>query len=76
MAEKKHKIGDQVQLNSGGPYMTVKDYNEEKYTEKERMVDTDWFDQNDNPHKGTYHEDQLKKVSNTTDISSLGIGLG
>lgn len=56
----KYKTGDCVILNTGGPNMTVRGYNEENYTAAENMVDCDWFDKNHNKQSGTFHEDQLK----------------
>lgn len=72
MANKKFKKGDKVVLNSGGPDMTVKGYNEENYTEEENMVDCDWFDKNDTQQSGTFHEDQLKPASTAPPMPIMG----
>lgn len=64
MPSKKFKTGDPVKLKSGGPEMTVKNYNEDKYADDELMVDCDWFDKNDTKQSDTFHEDQLEIVSN------------
>lgn len=62
MAQQKFKRGDRVQLISGSPYMTVSDYDTKHHTEEELMVDVDWFDNDNNPQSGTYHQDQLKSI--------------
>lgn len=52
---RKFKIGDEVQLKSGGPKMVVKAY-------EGHDVICVWFDQNV-PHERAFHQDTLKKVS-------------
>lgn len=61
----KYKIGDCVVLRTGGPNMTVKGYNDEKYTTAEKMVDCDWFDSTDKKQSDTFHEDQLNSCNDT-----------
>lgn len=54
----KYNIGDKVMLQTGGPCMTVRGYNDEEYTIQENMVDCDWFEENEHQHE-TFHENQL-----------------
>ncbi|MBL4753158.1 MAG: DUF2158 domain-containing protein [Flavobacteriales bacterium] len=62
MATRKYKTGDMVQLISGGPFMTVADYYEDQFLQEESMLDCDWFDDKNNPHRKTFKEDQLTIV--------------
>mgnify|MGYP002713095358 CR=1 FL=1 len=68
---KKFKKGDCVILKSGGPQMTVKDYNDEDYIDDELMVDCDWFDNKNNAQNGTYHEDQLKPCPDNKPLTTF-----
>lgn len=62
MSEQKLKKGDTVKLKSGGPVMTVREYDEDKYTIEELMVNCDWFITGE-LKDGTFHEDQLEVAS-------------
>ena len=56
MAERMFKAGDQVQLQSGGPIMTVENYSGEK------MVTCIWFEGGKGAKKSdSFVEDTLKK---------------
>jgi len=56
MEEKMFKSGDQVQLKSGGPIMTVEHYASEK------AVLCIWFEKGEGDKKSaTFNEDTLKK---------------
>jgi len=56
MAEQRFKIGDRVELISGGPAMTVTRY-EPKDSED---VVCQWFDKNDNRKEKAFHQDTLQ----------------
>jgi len=53
MNEQKFKTGDQVQLKSGGPVMTVKEYDGGE-------VVCEWFDEHSKVESRSFHQDQLK----------------
>ena len=50
----KFNVGDSVQLISGGPSMTVRNYMDEK------RVNVDWFSKSEELQSGNFYEDQLK----------------
>lgn len=56
--EQKWKTGQVVMLISGGPRMTVRGYNQKKYSLDDFMVDCDWFISG-KLELATFHQDQL-----------------
>ena len=63
---RKFKIGDTVQLKSGGPEMTVKNYKalfslKESNKESDTEVVCQWMEKN-KLQQGTFHEDMLDLV--------------
>ncbi len=71
---KKFKRGDTVQLNSGGPIMTVDEYviwhdvmsgllnKETQPSHETEQVACTWFDKNQRKF-GKFHQDLLRKIS-------------
>lgn len=60
--EKKFKIGDTVQLKSGGPHMTVAKYEVDIFTNSfDGIVVCTWFVQSDKK-SATFNQDSLEKV--------------
>ena len=63
----KFKVGDQVELLSGGPEMTVEGYDDEITPEgifriSETKVKTTWFDNKNELKRAVLHQDVLKKA--------------
>jgi len=52
------KPGNQVQLQSGGPVMTISNYDEKK-----KKYTCHWFDDKQQLHEGTFTEAELKLIS-------------
>ena len=61
MAEK-FKTGDVVRLKSGGPNMTVTDYNVYGHRSTEKLYLCRWFDEKHKPAELTFKEEELELV--------------
>jgi uncharacterized protein YodC (DUF2158 family) len=55
------KLGDVVQLKSGGPKMTVYDIQPEQYSDQP-SVWCEWFNQNNSPCKGSFKLISVQKA--------------
>ncbi|HVS38424.1 MAG TPA: DUF2158 domain-containing protein [Gemmataceae bacterium] len=55
------KIGDVVELKSGGPAMTVMDDASESYGRG--FLECHWFDKEGKPQSKAFHQDALKLAS-------------
>lgn len=57
--EEKFKIGDIVQLKSGGPEMTVSSLMKSSFGYNGK-VKCDWFDKDNKTNRAIFHQDQLE----------------
>jgi uncharacterized protein YodC (DUF2158 family) len=57
------KAGDTVQLNSGGPKMTIDSLGPEDQYSEAQGAHVSWFDEKNKPQHGWYPLTSLKKVS-------------
>ncbi len=66
--EQKFKTGDLVQLNSGGPIMTVRNYKKHRGLHQDtisnHLVDCSWFNNMDEIQTVTFEQDSLKLIDN------------
>ena len=58
----KFKIGDVVRLKSGGPNMTVTEYDVYGYAETQKKYLCRWFDDKHKPAELTFKEEELELV--------------
>lgn len=65
------KVGDTVQLKSGGPVMTV--VGEGRDGSGIPRVSCTWFDANDNEKNGSYPEDALQAYSRESGTIQFGV---
>ena len=58
----KFKIGDVVRLKSGGPNMTVTEYDVFDYGGDQKKYLCRWFDEKNKPAELTFREEELELV--------------